>query len=246
MTDSVLHIPRHIGKLRIVSAERVALIMAGVNPNVESIQDAQNGNYMLWQEAKVYKEIILQAIKLGEVSPMEVFIFANESWGLPDGAEVSVELDQVGVGLPITNANFLASDIWPWVEKELSDDITATNTPSYDSPLELEPNKSQFSQEILELKNKISTLEKDIDNLKKITPRHLGEFIGGVEKDPLYHAIRIRNVEWAGYVPNENNSRVNQRAIVTELQTSYGFAETTAKAIEKISCPIDRNTSKTA
>ncbi|WP_152495247.1 hypothetical protein [Dickeya sp. NCPPB 3274] len=247
MTDSVLNIPRHIRRLRIVSAELVALVMAGVSYEAESIVDAENNNYTFWREAKIYKESILQAIKLKEITPIKVLTPMPASFNGSIDDETILEPHEININTYITNADFLASDIWPWAEKELSEDSFSEGGRQHHKQEPISPGIAEESKEsIAALKNKITELEKDIQELKKSLPCHIGSFVGGADKDPLFQAIRIRNTEWVNYDPNNSDTRVNQQAIITDLRTNYGFVEITAKAIEKVACPIDRNPSKSA
>ncbi|RYC47309.1 hypothetical protein [Pectobacterium zantedeschiae] len=247
MTDSVLNIPRHIGRLRIVSADRVALVMAGVSFKAESIIDAENNNYTFWNEAKIYKESILQAIKLKEITPIKVLAPLPASFNGSMDDEMVLEPHEININTYITNADFLASEIWPWAKKELSEDSFSERGHQYHKQESISSGVADKSQESIDvLKNKIAELEKDIQDLKKSLPCHIGSFFGGADKDPLFQAIRIRNTEWVNYDPNNSDTRVNQQSIITDLRTNHGFVEATAKAIEKVACPIDRNPSKTA
>lgn len=245
MADSELNIPRHIGRLRIVSADRVALVMAGVNSEVESVQDAEYWNYNFWNEAKVYKEAILQAIKLKEITPISVSALAPEHWGSAKDAEIALELDEIDINTFIVNANFLASDIWPWAQEELSENTFNTNNQKQES-ITPPPTINQESKEITALKNQVEELGREIEELNKRLPCHIGSFIGSTEKDPLYQAIRIRNTEWANYDPsNDRLTRGNQAAITKEL-IDAGFSGPVSKAIEAVACPINRNPAKVA
>lgn len=249
MTNSELNIPRHIGRLRIVSAERVALVMAGVSSDIDNIQDAENGNYTFWNEAKIYKEAILQAIKMKELTPVRALALLPERWGAPVDSETVLDLDEINIHTNITNADFLASDIWPWAEKELSGDIFIgrnNQTQKQESILPPVQASNNESEAIATLQNRVAELEGEIEKLKKLIPCHIGSFVESTDKDPLFQAIRIRNAEWLNYDPNNNDTRANQQSIITDLRTNYGFVEATAKAIEKVACPIDRNPSKAA
>ncbi|ELO1490048.1 hypothetical protein R0K81_001873 [Salmonella enterica] len=242
----MIDLPFHIKRLRIVTLEQAALAMAGISGECCSFVTAITINYRGYEQALIFKEIICQAIKLKEVIPLRVYKYFDSTWDLPADALCLVENDEININTQIVDANFLAKDIWPWVENELSENTSFINYQPHETVSQQTLTISQASQEMSELKNKIAELEREIKDLKKSLPLHLGTFIGGMDKDPLYQAIRIRNSEWANYDPNDNDTRANQQAIITELKNSYGFVEFTAKAIEKIACPIDRNPSKVA
>ena len=242
----MIDLPFHIKRLRIVTLEQAALVMAGLSGEYDTLDPNIISGYISDEEASSFKEIICQAIKLKEVIPLKAYTYSDPSWNLPIDILSLVENDNINIDTHIVDANFLAKDIWTWVENEFTEYNAIIINHPYEVGLQPPSRTNQESQEISELKNKITALERDIEVLKKSYPLHLGKFIGGVERDPLYQAIRIRNCEWAEYDPNNNGTRVNQQAIITELKTSYGFVESTAKAIEKIACPIDRTPSKVA
>ncbi len=98
MTKEKLDLPAYIRRMRIVSAEQVALVMAGT-PEYRHIEDIPRNPYEITL-ARNYLVIILQAIENGEVS-------TKSSWQNYSGN--------------ITGAEFYAEEIWPWVMKELSD-----------------------------------------------------------------------------------------------------------------------------
>jgi hypothetical protein len=100
MRENILNIPHHIRRLRVVSSERVALVMAG-EYTFNRLQDI---DFMrdpdLWQAANSYHSCIGSAIK-------------NE------GLEcITIFTDHSGV---FTRARFKPEIIWPWALAELSD-----------------------------------------------------------------------------------------------------------------------------
>ncbi|WP_233973008.1 hypothetical protein [Pectobacterium versatile] len=99
MQEYVLTLPNDLRRMRIVSAEQVALAMAGL-PGFRSINSASFVNPYEKTTTLNYLEIILQAIENGEIS-------CKRSW-----------MDYSG---NVTGAEFYAEEIWPWVIKELSD-----------------------------------------------------------------------------------------------------------------------------
>ena len=122
-----------------------------------------------------------------------------------------------------------------------SDDISNTDGKSNHHS---EKTNSDEKKEIDRLNSLILSLRTEIQSLRKITPIELGTHLEGEEKDPLFQAIQIRNSEWANYDPSKDRTtRANQTSIVTDLR-SKGFSEATAKAIETVACPINRNPSK--
>lgn len=236
MTKEKLDLPAYIRRMRIVSAEQVALVMAGT-PEYRHIGESSRNPYQITL-ARNYLEIILQAIDNGEIS-------CKCTWQDYSGN--------------VTGAEFYAEEIWPWVVKEISDpspwygadkslipDFDQSDIYQQESPT---PSISQSSYEhdlVIELKNKINELEQDIKSIKALIPCHIGEFLGGAERDPLYQAIRIRNTEWVNYDPNNDRGTRGNQAAITQMLVDAGFSGPVSKAIEAVACPINRNPSKVA
>lgn len=131
----MLELPLHIGRLRIVSAEQVALAMAGLSDSVNNIEQAVNGNYTGYREALVFKETIMQAIKLKEIIPLQAYKLPNANYELSEFVRFLIDYDDIKIDTALVDANFLAKDIWPWAENELSDNLPwhsdSLNTPVY-------------------------------------------------------------------------------------------------------------------
>ncbi|MFN6755982.1 hypothetical protein ACK4PD_14640 [Proteus mirabilis] len=153
----MIKLPKHIKALRIVSLDQVALAMAGLIDDVESVEQAVNGNYANHSVASTYREVIIQAIKLKEINPFEVFIEKVNHSGadydsyehIPNGTPMLINNDKIKMCTPISDATFYAKDIWSWVENELNDE--ANNLSESDN--ELVKNK------ILSDNNEIGTWE---------------------------------------------------------------------------------------
>ncbi|WP_254698849.1 hypothetical protein [Serratia fonticola] len=111
---SILKIPQDMKRLRIVTADQVAFVMAG-NGSWPCFEDIEQ-----FSEAANFKEVILQAVKFKEITPLTAS--KKSSWG--DSSEVwyqAIDIETIDQSSLIHNATFLASEIWPWAEKELSD-----------------------------------------------------------------------------------------------------------------------------
>jgi len=114
----MIDIPRHIGRLRIVNVEQLALVMAGLF-ECDDVDAARQGNYIGWREAQTYKETLIQAIKLNEIKPLRVYLWDAD---LRDGQRLIGDIDKLSVNSNVIGADFLAHDAWAWAEKELSGD----------------------------------------------------------------------------------------------------------------------------
>ncbi|HBY5479204.1 hypothetical protein ACYBNF_06270 [Klebsiella pneumoniae] len=116
----MLNLPTHIRRLRIVTLEQAALAMAGLF-DCDDIEMARNGNYLGWRKAETYRETILQAIKLKEIIPLRLTLSSPiyEKYLTKDS--MTIDLDKVDIDMQISDAKFLASDIWSWAESELSE-----------------------------------------------------------------------------------------------------------------------------
>ncbi|UPY93604.1 hypothetical protein [Pectobacterium sp. 21LCBS03] len=240
-----LVLPVHIRIQPIITLDQAALIMAGVDDGIDSVHEAENGNFEGWKEAKAYKKAILGAVRLGMLKPLTAVYYPENS-----SYEANVDVNSINVNTCIDWAEFAADVIWPWADTVLSGcSIAKKNSQAIDAEpiMPLSPIIYQESFESIEnLKNKITELEIDIQKLKKLIPCHIGSFVGGADKDPLFQAIRIRNNEWQSYDPNDKSTKASQESIILDLRNNYGFVDSTAKAIEKVACPIDRNPSKIA
>ncbi|MCQ0572265.1 hypothetical protein L1C40_25890 [Klebsiella pneumoniae] len=118
----MLDLPVHIGRLRIVSLDQVALVMAGMSDAVDSVQRAVIGNYTGHEKASTYRETIIQAIQLNEIKPIQVYKIPDLEYGLPEAALLKVDVDSITLDTPIADAKFLAKEIWPWAINELNSD----------------------------------------------------------------------------------------------------------------------------
>ncbi len=151
----MIKLPKHIKALRIVSLDQVALAMAGLIDDVESVEQAVNGNYVNHSVASTYREVIIQAIKLKEINPLEVFIEKVNHSGadydnyehISNGTPMLINNDKIKMFTPISDATFYAKDIWSWVENELNDEA---NYPS-------ESNNELVKNEILSGNSEINT-----------------------------------------------------------------------------------------
>ena len=145
----VIKLPRHVKALRIVSLDQAALAIAGLIDDVESVEQAVSGNYVNHSVASTYREVIIQAIKLKEINPFEVFIVKeSHPWAcydpyeqIPDGTAMLINNDEIKMSTPINDATFYAKDIWSWVENELNDEA------NYSSESNNELIKSDISSE---------------------------------------------------------------------------------------------------
>ncbi|EAZ5301867.1 TPA: hypothetical protein N2E68_001783 [Salmonella enterica] len=117
----MLNLPGHIGRLRIVSLEQVALAMAGLIGECNSIETARKGNYIGWQKAETYREVILQAIKLKEIVPQRIFLDLNNPRlsAYLSGTPRKVDYQKIDPNAPIKDVHFYAKEIWPWASNEL-------------------------------------------------------------------------------------------------------------------------------
>jgi len=116
----VISLPEHIRRLRIVTVEQAALVMAGLSTEVDTVSEARDGNYKGWREAEIYKETLFQSIKLKEIKPIRVLVWASAIYELPVDAMIEIDTNDLSLKSPLASAEFLAADIWAWVEKELS------------------------------------------------------------------------------------------------------------------------------
>lgn len=92
------------------------------------------------------------------------------------------------------------------------------------------------NEKLTDLLNKANA---DIEELKKQVPILLGKYR---QDDPLLLAIQTRNREWANYDEKNQRSKPTQAAICADLRGNYGVTtEQLAKAIELVSCPINRS-----
>jgi len=123
----MIDIPRHIKRLRILTVEKLALVMAGLF-DCDDLDMARDGNYTGWREAEIYRETIIQAIKLNEIKPFRVFLWdSNYSNELNDW--VIGNTNKISINSNIVEAEFLASDAWVWAEKKLEEEIPTYITP---------------------------------------------------------------------------------------------------------------------
>lgn len=164
----MIDLPFHIKRLRIVTLEQAALAMAGISGECCSFETATTINYRGYEQALIFKEIICQAIKLKEVMPLRAYTYFDSTWDLPVDTLRLVENDKININTLIVDANFLAKDIWPWIENELSENTSFINY----QPHEIVSHQTlnQASQEMSELKNKIAVLEREIEDLKNHGP----------------------------------------------------------------------------
>lgn len=145
----MIKLPKHVKALRIVSLDQAALAMAGLVDDVESVEQAVSDNYVNHPVASTYREVIIQAIKLKEINPFEVFIVKeSHAWAcydpyehIPDGTAMLINNDEIKMFTPISDATFYAKDIWSWVDNELN------NEPNYFSESSNELIKSDISSE---------------------------------------------------------------------------------------------------
>lgn len=92
------------------------------------------------------------------------------------------------------------------------------------------------NEKLTDLLNKANA---DIEELKKQVPILLGKYR---QDDPLLLAIQTRNREWANYDEKNQRNKPTQAAICADLRGNYGVTtEQLAKAIELVSCPINRS-----
>ncbi|WP_199637848.1 hypothetical protein JEM67_22655 [Serratia sp. PAMC26656] len=132
--------------------DQVALVMAGLSNDVRCVDDAIDGNYTGWREAETYRMAIKQAITLKEIIPIRAFTYLPEEYNGGVDDLMLLENEKIGINTYIVDAEFLATDIWPWVENEMSS------------------SSSWYSSKI-----------KDNDTEKNIAPTHdieWGEFAG--------------------------------------------------------------------
>ncbi|MCX8964980.1 hypothetical protein [Erwinia psidii] len=99
MTDNIINLPNHIRRQRTVSAEQVALAMAGVYDclhlrDLDRHSDVHNVAVSYWH-------IILYEVRSGKLT------YKNK-WQ--------------DIGENIVGAEFYSNEIWPWALKELSDE----------------------------------------------------------------------------------------------------------------------------
>lgn len=100
MNTTILNIPHHIKRLRVVSSQRVALVMAGeYTLNTLSEIDSKC-DPMLWQTACTYHTCIFSAVKF---EGLECISYSESK-------------DRIFI-----KALFLPEVIWPWALAELSD-----------------------------------------------------------------------------------------------------------------------------
>ncbi|WP_337261239.1 MULTISPECIES: hypothetical protein [unclassified Serratia (in: enterobacteria)] len=116
----MVELPIHIGRLRIVSMDQAALVMAGLSNDVSCVDDAINGNYTGWREAETYRTAIKQAITLKEITPIRAFTYLPEKYNGRVDDLMLLENEEIGINTHIVDADFLATEIWPWVENEMS------------------------------------------------------------------------------------------------------------------------------
>ncbi|GLX65534.1 hypothetical protein KMU_35760 [Proteus vulgaris] len=115
----MINLPLHIERLRIVSLDQAALAIAGLAGKVNNVEEAVSGNYTGHEIASRYREIIIQAIKLKEINPLQVLVSPSYYSDLPFNSKEIIDNDKVTINSPIIDANFYAKDIWGWVAKEL-------------------------------------------------------------------------------------------------------------------------------
>ncbi|WP_275348973.1 hypothetical protein [Proteus mirabilis] len=115
----MINLPLHIERLRIVSLDQAALAIAGLAGKVNNVEEAVSGNYTGHEIASSYREIIIQAIKLKEINPLQVLVSPSYYSDLPFNSKEIIDNDKVTINSPIIDANFYAKDIWGWVDKEL-------------------------------------------------------------------------------------------------------------------------------
>ncbi|MER3139514.1 hypothetical protein [Salmonella enterica] len=152
----MIDLPFHIKRLRIVTLEQAALAMAGLSGECDDIETAIAGKYTGYEKAVTFKEIIIQAIKLHELIPLQAYQTPNPMYDLPPAVHLRIDNENITLESPLVDATFLAKDIWPWVINELSGS----------NPL--------YTPDILENKNlnieDISLTQKSIDSpIKGIT-----------------------------------------------------------------------------
>lgn len=118
----MVNLPVHISRLRVVTMDQAALVMAGLAHEVSCVEEAIVGNYIGWIAAKSYKETIAQAVNLKEIMPMRAYTHAPEHYNLKPDELMLVGNDEINFYTRIIHAEFLATEIWPWVEREMSSD----------------------------------------------------------------------------------------------------------------------------
>jgi len=107
-------------------------------------------------------------------------------------------------------------------------------------------NNKDLTEEIKQLKldnqkltEQLKEAQIKIEELKKQVPILLGQYR---QDDPLLLAIQTRNREWANYDEKKQRSKPTQAAICADLRGNHGVTtEQLAKAIELVSCPINRS-----
>ncbi|MGA9608478.1 MAG: hypothetical protein WBR21_15890 [Rouxiella badensis] len=98
MRENILNLPIHLRRQRSVTAEQVALAMAGIY-NADKISEL-NKNFDEYNIAHAYLKVIIHEVRLGNL----VF---KSLWQ--------------DIGKNITGAEFYSKDIWPWALQELSE-----------------------------------------------------------------------------------------------------------------------------
>lgn len=107
-------------------------------------------------------------------------------------------------------------------------------------------NNQDLTEEIKQLKldnqkltEQLNKAQIKIEELKEQIPILLGEYRAD---DPLLLAIQIRNKEWSKYNERDRRTRPTQDAICEALKANYNVqTDQLAKAIELVSCPINRS-----
>ncbi|MFQ0972371.1 hypothetical protein [Gilliamella sp. BG6] len=107
-------------------------------------------------------------------------------------------------------------------------------------------NNQDLTEEIKQLKldnqkltEQLNKAQIKIEELKEQIPILLGKYRAD---DPLLLAIQIRNKEWSKYNEQDRRTRPTQDAICEALKANYNVqTDQLAKAIELVSCPINRS-----
>jgi regulator of replication initiation timing len=103
----------------------------------------------------------------------------------------------------------------------------------------LERENNQLKLNNKKLTEQLNKAQIKIEKLKEQIPILLGKYRAD---DPLLLAIQIRNKEWSNYNEKDRRTRPTQEAICEDLKASYDVqTDQLAKAIELVSCPINRS-----
>lgn len=134
------------------------------------------------------------------------------------------------------------------LEEELDKQRTINSNLEATKPIEQVSinNNQNLTEKINQLKldnqkltEQLNESNKKFEELKRQIPILLGKYR---QDDPLLLAIQIRNKEWANYNEQDRKTRPTQEAICEDLKTNYNVqTDQLAKAIELVSCPINRS-----